>query len=110
MKRISRRPPDTLPSAPWWADEAACRTADPDLFFPKDHRRAVVPLITMQAKAYCHACPVIDDCLRFALQRPESHGVWGGLDEDERQLIRRREQRRARRRAARASKSSTAAN
>ncbi|EMF31096.1 WhiB-type transcription regulator [Streptomyces gancidicus BKS 13-15] len=101
MSRPSRFAPDTLPRPYDWKEDAACRSAEPALFFPKDHGR-VAPLVEHEAKTYCARCPVVDACLSHALAWPERAGVWGGLSEDERRLLRRRIQRRARRAAARA--------
>jgi hypothetical protein len=49
-----------------WRGQAACRHADPDLFFPKvgDHQTATA------AVAVCPSCPVIDACLRDATRWP----------------------------------------
>jgi WhiB family redox-sensing transcriptional regulator len=101
MGRPSRYAPDTLARPSDWRDDAACLEEDPAVFFPKDFGRAAAPLVATEAKAICARCPVIEACLRHAMNRPEWSGVWGGLDEDERRAIRRRLQRRARRRAAR---------
>jgi len=38
----------------------------------------------------CNRCPVIDACLRFALENGMTAGVWGGLTEDERRALKRR--------------------
>ncbi|MGW4007883.1 WhiB family transcriptional regulator [Streptomyces sp. NPDC004763] len=104
MSRPSHYAPDSLPRPRHWDADAACRDEDSAVFFPKDFRRSEVQFITEQAKAICQRCPVRAACLEAALARPEWHGVWGGLDEDERRGIRRREQRRALRRAARIKK------
>jgi WhiB family redox-sensing transcriptional regulator len=40
-----------------------------------------------QAKAVCQRCPVVDPCLSYALRIREPHGVWGGLNEIERQAL-----------------------
>jgi len=37
-----------------------------------------------QAKAICADCPVRQQCLAFALDTRQVHGVWGGMSEDER--------------------------
>ncbi|MEU0627700.1 WhiB family transcriptional regulator [Streptomyces sp. NPDC005989] len=101
MPRPSRYAPDTRPRRAHWSDEAVCRDVeDASIFFPEDFPRSEVPLIAMQAKAVCHGCPVSGPCLDSALALPERHGVFGGLDKNERQALRRREQRRARKRAA----------
>ena len=44
----------------------------------------------------CNRCPVIDACLRFALENWMTAGVWGGLTEDERRALKRRTVRPAR--------------
>lgn len=75
------RTADTLvrggPGAPGqdWRDRAACQSADPTLFFSA-HVAA--------AKAVCADCPVVEDCLRYALDNREPIGVWGGLTVEER--------------------------
>lgn len=67
-----------------WRDEAECKNVDPELFFPtslKGPGRAQAD----QAKAVCRTCPVIADCLQWALEStPVPDGIWGGTDEDER--------------------------
>lgn len=60
---------------------AACRDADPELFFTDDRTR--------QAKSVCAGCPDAGPCLAYAL-RTGSAGVWGGTDGAERALLGRR--------------------
>lgn len=72
-----------------WRDHAACRDADPELFFPLGTRGASVPQVE-QAKLVCRACPVSLPCLRWALEHGDA-GVWGGTTDEERR--RRREAR-----------------
>jgi WhiB family transcriptional regulator, redox-sensing transcriptional regulator len=86
--------------AEWWS-RAACKSADPELFFPISHSGPAGAQI-MRAKAICAGCAVQDECLRYALAADPVHGVWGGMSEEERRLLRRREQK-ARTRAARRS-------
>ena len=47
---------------------------------------------TKAAIQICRKCPVIRECLKYALENPEDteYGVWGGLSELERRAIRRR--------------------
>ena len=61
-----------------WRSAAACRGADPALFFPV-RGEPVAP-----ARAVCGSCPVADPCLHDALERGERWGVWGGQTELER--------------------------
>jgi WhiB family redox-sensing transcriptional regulator len=86
--------------AEWWS-RAACKSADPELFFPISHSGPASVQI-MRAKAICAGCAVQDECLRYALAADPVHGVWGGMSEEERRLLRRREQK-ARTRAERRS-------
>jgi len=39
------------------------------------------------AKAICDLCAVRGQCLEFALQRGEAHGIWGGTSESERRVL-----------------------
>ncbi|MFD8938608.1 WhiB family transcriptional regulator [Streptomyces sp. NPDC059578] len=61
-----------------------CEKEDPDLFFPiSDNDPAT------DAKRVCAGCPVVDACLRGALERAEEHGVWGGTTPaDRRSMVR----------------------
>jgi WhiB family redox-sensing transcriptional regulator len=69
-----------------WRDHAACRDADPDLFFPISTSGKSVAQID-KAKAVCRACPVCGPCLRWAVDSG-SAGVWGATTEDERRIVR----------------------
>ena len=74
----------------WW-DLAACRGQDASSFFApayfekraeKDAREAV-------AKSFCRRCEVREECLDYALELRDPHGVWGGLNEMERRAVHR---------------------
>ena len=54
-------------SDPFWREHAACRDADPDMFFEAAHRDA--------AQALCARCPVTAECLA---SRGGCEGMWGG--------------------------------
>jgi WhiB family transcriptional regulator, redox-sensing transcriptional regulator len=74
---------------PDWRADAACRDADPELFFPDgDIRSARAQLKT--AKLICRGCPVSATCLNWALASGQEAGIWGGLTEDERRRLHRR--------------------
>ena len=72
-----------------WRHHAACRTENPELFFPIGNSGPSLLQIE-EAKAVCRRCPVSEQCLRYALETGEEGGVWGGLSEDERRALRRR--------------------
>ncbi len=69
----------------YWQSAAACRSADPDLFFPIS---AAGPSLAQEAeaKAVCAACGVRRECLTFALRTRQAHGIWGGTTEQERAI------------------------
>ena len=68
---------------------AACRSADPDLFFPISASGPALEQAA-KAKAICATCPVRRECLAFALRTGQVHGIWGGTTEDERAAAPRR--------------------
>jgi WhiB family transcriptional regulator, redox-sensing transcriptional regulator len=67
-------------------EQAACQTADPELFFPLAGAGAGRAKLA-RAKAVCAACPVREQCLDYALQTEQAYGVWGGAAEGERRAI-----------------------
>ena len=81
---------------------AACRSVDPEVFFPTAVAGPEFEAQVSVAKAVCAGCPVLTECLTWALAAL-SDGIAGGMTEHER----RREQARPRgerRRARRAPK------
>lgn len=91
MTTATRLP--TTPAAPSlaraydWRDDGNCRTADPNVFFPEGRGGKVVEQ-TRRAKKVCARCPVVSECLEWALDTGQPSGVWGGLSEGERNALR----------------------
>ena len=79
--------PETF-STDSWRDAAACRSVEPDLFFPIGTTGTALDHIA-SAKAVCATCPVSPECLEFALETNQDSGVWGGTSEEERRQLRR---------------------
>lgn len=73
-----------------WRHHAACRDEDPETFFPIGTSGPAL-LQVEQAKAVCRRCPVIDECLRWAVDSGQDAGVWGAMSEQERRALKRRE-------------------
>jgi len=73
-----------------WMMRAACRGMDAAMFFPEKGENAG------DAKTVCEGCPVRAECLELALVKREQFGVWGGLSEKDRRLIRGQRARQAR--------------
>lgn len=69
-----------------WRNDAACRDADPDLFFPIGTTGPALSQIG-EAKRICRTCPAQTQCLAWALDNGVTDGVWGGTSEDERRAI-----------------------
>jgi WhiB family transcriptional regulator, redox-sensing transcriptional regulator len=70
-----------------WQQDAACKdTPDPDVFFPGKGEDAEA------AKQVCAGCPVLGECLAFAVATMRAadrdHGVYGGLTPAERARLR----------------------
>jgi WhiB family redox-sensing transcriptional regulator len=84
---IATRAPARAPAV-GWQESAACKTAEPELFFPisaSGRSRAD----TARARAICHDCPVRQACLDYAMATAQQHGIWGGFTEEERHRRRR---------------------
>lgn len=68
-----------------WRTRSKCAQLSPNeydtLFFPLAGRSI------NKAKSFCSDCPVIKECLEYALTSGE-HGIWGGTNEKEREDIR----------------------
>ncbi|MCZ1011700.1 WhiB family transcriptional regulator [Streptomyces lydicus] len=72
-----------------WRHDAVCREVDPEIFFPVGNTGPALLQIE-EAKAVCRRCPVMGQCLQWALESRQDAGVWGGMSEDERRAMRRR--------------------
>lgn len=66
-----------------WKKQANCLGIDPELFYPE---RGVS---SSNAKSVCKGCVVKEECLEFALRNGEKFGIWGGMSERERRILRR---------------------
>lgn len=67
-----------------WHREAACYDSEhPDIWFPEANTGHQA-----EARRECMACPVRLECLDYALERPDLVGIWGGMTDDERRMMR----------------------
>lgn len=73
-----------------WRHRANCRGTDPEAFFPVGSGSTIKER-SEPAKRVCQRCPVQAECLKLAIEEGLGHGVFGGLDEEERRAIRRKE-------------------
>ena len=78
-----------------WQDRAACQGMDALLFFgPDGEPRPERDIREARAKAVWQLCPVRVPCLDYALRNSIRHGIWDGLNGEERARERRRRVRR----------------
>ena len=68
-------------------EQAACATADPELFFVEGDydNNSPLPGVTRanykqykEAVSYCHQCPITLECLLTSLKDKADYGIWGG--------------------------------
>lgn len=86
-----------------WQDDAACRGADPDLFFAPDVESVTArERREARAKRVCSRCPVAEACLewRLGFEHQRDAGIWGAMNEDERWWLRKNRLRTERRKAS----------
>lgn len=74
--------PATAPEP--WMEQGICGQVDPELFFPDQTR----PIEALMAKAICATCPVRAECLAYAQRNRIMDGIFGGLDETQRDALR----------------------
>jgi WhiB family redox-sensing transcriptional regulator len=71
-----------------WQDQAVCQPTeynpvDADIFFPGPDDTAKITA----AKSLCAQCPVRRACLDAALESGDTHGIRGGMTEEEREPL-----------------------
>lgn len=76
-----------------WMDGARCYGGDdPDIFFPPRDKELYKKIAT-EAKKYClgpngkSPCPVRAECLWYAIENDEQHGIFGGMSHRERNAL-----------------------
>ncbi len=67
-----------------WMSDAACAETAPDMFFPDKGGS------TREVKRVCAVCPVVAECLEFAMRNGYYDGVYGGLSGLERRQLRKK--------------------
>ena len=66
-----------------WTDRASCGGQTRLFFAPPGERPEARAVREAQARAICHACPVLEQCRDWAREHRE-YGFWGGESEEER--------------------------
>ena len=74
---------------PRFYENPACATVGGDFWFPEKEAGSSNTTEMVMAKSICRRCPHQAECLEWGIQN-EMHGIWGGVAEGERRLIRRK--------------------
>lgn len=69
----------------FFPESPLCAESDPELFFVEDKHSTVQ---IKKAKEICFKCVERVACRTYALKADERYGIWGGLSEKERRVIR----------------------
>lgn len=78
-----------------WEEDAACFGVQTDIFYPPRIREKYQE-IASEARSYCFGgsgkapCPVRRECLAWAINVEEEHGIFGGYSHRERNALVRR--------------------
>ncbi|MDE0927696.1 MAG: WhiB family transcriptional regulator [Acidimicrobiales bacterium] len=72
-----------------WQDNAGCRGPKTGEFFPpiNGERRHEKRDREVRAKNICAQCVVLSQCLDYAVNIREVHGIWGGTSGTERRIM-----------------------
>lgn len=84
MGYVEANPMNNSSRSTEWMNEGNCRNFPPAVFFPADGAGVD------RARLICATCPVVSQCLEYALVEHIDHGVWGGCSERERRRIAKR--------------------
>lgn len=71
-----------------WMEQAACKGMDPAFWYPGKDEAGHPTKHNSPAKDTCRGCPVRQECLEYALDNCEVHGIWGGMSERQRKRLR----------------------
>lgn len=73
--------------SPSWMGLAACRNANPELFYASEMTGRFRVSEIKRAVSICRGCPVRLECLSWALEMHDDYAILGGLTPGERQAL-----------------------
>lgn len=78
---------DTIRRTPEFFADAKCRDMPTEFFYPDPKDQHAFDAKAREARKFCEDCPVIDECLNYAIENGLVWGVWGGTSERERRRM-----------------------
>jgi WhiB family redox-sensing transcriptional regulator len=79
---------------PWTFEQPLCAEIGTSAYFPladdTSDREIVHPENWRLAKKLCSACKHKEECLEWAIETNEAHGIWGGMSVVERRAYKRK--------------------
>ena len=80
-------------------EDPPCAETDPEMFFSEDVSESYNPATgrytthtsyynAKAARAVCNSCPLITECLNYAMSDRTIQGIWGGTTEYDRKVLR----------------------
>lgn len=71
-----------------WDGHLPCQSS-PEHFFPTSENGSSASYFDIgMAKEACQTCPIVADCLEYAIAAREDYGIWGGTTPVERKTLR----------------------
>jgi WhiB family transcriptional regulator, redox-sensing transcriptional regulator len=52
-----------------------CNETNSELFFPDEYTDVMA---VEKARTICRSCPLINECIAYAIEIPSLEGIWGG--------------------------------
>ena len=72
---------------PRFYENPACATVGGDFWFPEKSDGTSNSVEMLMAKSICNRCPHRIECAEWGVEK-ERYGIWGGLTEKQRRLVR----------------------
>jgi WhiB family redox-sensing transcriptional regulator len=80
----------TLPiQLPYFEGRAACAEVGGDSWYPEKGDKNL-----LEVRRVCNRCEIQAQCLQWALETDEPHGIWGGLSKKQRSRLQRKRKQR----------------
>ena len=73
---------------PRFYEDPACASVGGDFWFPENDASSRNTIEVATAKSICRRCPHQAECAEWGIYN-EAFGIWGGLNEGQRKLVRR---------------------